>query len=93
MPPTDAVEITGSPADPECLHCHLWPVINEFHKAHPNKRPMRLILELAEIIGELAASGCKDLDQLDRVLREAVDFSREKAQECWPSFQLMKRRN
>ena len=93
MPPTDAVEITGAPADPGCLHCALWPVISEFHKAHPEKSGMHMILELAEIIGELAASGCRDKVALERVLQQAVENARQKADECWPSFEQMKRRN
>ena len=93
MQPTDAVEITGAPVDPECLHCRLWPVINQFHKAHPNKPAMHLILELAEIIGELAASGCPDERTLESVLCAASSNAREKAAECWPNFEQMKRRN
>lgn len=52
-----------------------------------------MILEVAEIIGELAASGCPDQATLANVLRAAADNARQKAAECWPNFEQMKRRN
>lgn len=49
-------ELTGQAPDPDCLHCVLAPVIDRFIREHPLKPSAHVVLELAQVLGELAAS-------------------------------------
>ena len=41
---------------PDCFHCAIAPVINQFVAAHPQKPSAHLILEIAQTLGELVGS-------------------------------------
>jgi hypothetical protein len=62
--PVDVLNIDEdpSPTDPECLHCYLAPVIQKWSEDHPLKDLSAMVLEVAEVLGELAASDAVDCD-------------------------------
>lgn len=49
-------EGANRPSDPNCLHCVLGPVIQDFIRLHPSKCGIRTCTELAQVLGELFAS-------------------------------------
>lgn len=73
-PPLEVNELDGEPADPDCLHCYLGSVIDSWSEAHPTKGLDAMILEVAEVLGEMAASEAMDCDnrQYVRSMTELV---------------------
>jgi hypothetical protein len=64
-------EVTGAAPDPNCLHCYLAPVIEKFCAEHPGKQKVALIVEAAQVLGELVGSSVfetETVDCLDRIL-------------------------
>lgn len=49
-------ELSGQPADPDCLHCYLAPLIDAWKREHAGKPPVHVILEVAQVLGELVGS-------------------------------------
>lgn len=58
-------ELTGLPEDPNCLHCHLAPIIERWRAAHPQKPIEHAIQEIAQVLGELVGSAAYDLNRAD----------------------------
>lgn len=70
-PPVDVKLIDGddAPADPNCLHCWLGSAIDAWSQAHPQKGLDEMILEVAEVLGEMHASDAVDCDVKEFWLR------------------------
>lgn len=70
-PPLDVKLIGGEdePVDPECLHCHLGLAIPAWSEAHPRKGMDEMILEVAEVLGEMVASEAIECDSREFSLR------------------------
>ena len=49
-------ELTGKPEDPDCLHCVLAPLIDTWMREHAGKPKVHVILEVAQVLGELIGS-------------------------------------
>lgn len=65
MSPPLHVEDIGEdegPADPNCLHCYLGEAIEAWSNAHPEKGLDEMLLEVAEVLGEMAASDGAEKD-------------------------------
>lgn len=73
------IELTGTPADPDCLHCVLQPLIDQFMRERPLKPSIEIVGELAQILGELIASGCYNTRKEQDVPR-LVTFARHQIQ-------------
>jgi hypothetical protein len=58
----------GEP-DPNCLHCQLPAVIEEFRKAHPHKPAREVVGELRNTLGDLFASNYLDLEPFEFMLQ------------------------
>ncbi len=65
-------ELTGRPADPQCLHCVLPPVIDQFWRAFPNKAAGQIQHELLQVLSEFMASQTEP-SQLEGALIDACE--------------------
>jgi hypothetical protein len=78
-------ELTGKRADPDCFHCAVAPVLAQFMAEHPQKCGRQLVGEIAEVLGELIASGLYNRNEEPEQLSDHVAFAtriiRSKAQE------------
>jgi len=55
-PGLEFTELTGLPADENCLHCYLPGVIDEWVKAHPGIADQDVLIAVAQVLGELTGS-------------------------------------
>jgi hypothetical protein len=86
-------ELTGLPPDPNCLHCHLAPIIQTWEDAHPNVERQKVLVQFAQVLGELIASSAPDAGCIPRLVRglmgtverRAQDTFREAARKAPPS--------
>lgn len=53
-------ELTGEPLDPDCLHCHLPPLIDAWMTAHPEVSVEQVLIQLAQTLGEMIGSAAPD---------------------------------
>lgn len=68
------------PCKPDCLHCHLSPVIAQFLSDHPEQRSaQQSVGEMAQVIGEFIGSGLFQSGKYE-LLPIAVDFVRQTTQ-------------
>jgi hypothetical protein len=49
-------ELTGGPADENCLHCYLPRIIDEWAKNHPTVSDQDMLISVAQLLGELLGS-------------------------------------
>lgn len=89
-------ELTGRPYNPDCLHCVLPPVIEQFANAHPDRPGPHLVGDIATVLGELIASGAfeagnvtaaEQLTTLTVVLQFATDHLHRSAHELFAKLQ------
>lgn len=78
------MELSGKPADPHCFHCVVAPVLAKFIAEHTQKCSRQVIGEIAEVLGELIASGLYN-SRKEHQLSDSVAFAtrvmRSKAEE------------
>jgi hypothetical protein len=80
----EGLEAFGSPSDPNCLHCHLAPILAQWRTAHPDQKDADQIGAIAQVLGELIASSAVDsghADRLERITREAMYHALESARD------------
>lgn len=83
-------ELTGLPSDENCLHCHLPGVIDRWYEAHPNKEDQQILIEVAQVLGELLGSSLiytKRVECLNRVLMGLMGVVRNQAQDIITAVQ------
>lgn len=83
-------ELSGVAFDENCLHCVLAPFIDKFRTEHPEKSGTQLLGELADVVGELIASGLYNdgqQDQLARLIQFVSETATEKAQMMFASLE------
>jgi hypothetical protein len=61
----DVKELIGLPPDPNCLHCYLFAVIEQWMQQHPHKPAEHVLIEIAHTLGEIVGAsapepGCVD---------------------------------
>lgn len=84
-------ELTGLPPDEDCLHCYLPPIIEAWVDAHPQVERQMLLIQLAQVLGEMIGSAAPDAVCADRmsvgILRYVRLSAREIAHEAPPGEQ------
>lgn len=78
---TGIEELTGLPVDPDCLHCHLPPLINAWMESHPQVSVEQVIIQLAQSLGEVIGTAAPDVSCADRMALGALRFVRTSARE------------
>lgn len=76
-------EMTGTPHDPDCLHCVLPQHIDLFARAHPHTTGIELVNDVARVCGELIASVCALYpNAADGILKDANRLMTKHAREA-----------
>lgn len=77
------IDDSDGPDNPNCLHCHLNNTLIAWSKEHPDKPLSACVIEVAEVLAELAASdavGCDSKEfslQLGEVVAHFMRFSHQ----------------
>lgn len=85
-------ELSGRPADPDCVHCTLGPVIDQFMREHPEVPQAQVIGHVAQVLGELIGSEAYNSGHTHCVLNVVTGASREVLRTALGLVEELKRR-
>lgn len=68
------IEVSGKDLDEHCLHCVLAPAVAQFQAQHPDKNSTQILGEIAQLCGDLIASGVYNAGKNSPTVEDLVEF-------------------